>query len=207
MGNLIFFETTDSVIEILWDIALAVFVIRLALVYAALTYGSALAGLLLLPGLLPHPPPPPPAAAAAAAAAETTLLPPLLLLASSALWARYAIVRHEVPRVLSLRLAVGVTAAVCVLATEALAGLVLYETGWTGVAGWARMGWGTWMGVTGAFALMPAVLMGFESGGISEGAPEDGHGHEKRRAADVKVSGLLVDVVFGVGALTCVRIT
>ena len=40
MVNFVVFETTDSVIEVLWDIALAFFIVRLAFLYVVLTFVS-----------------------------------------------------------------------------------------------------------------------------------------------------------------------
>lgn len=133
MANIIFLESPESVIDLLWDIALACFAVRLALIYAALSLAAAAALSVLLPLLLlpflpaapllrswpspstsstspfSHPPPPP------------LPLPLLALLSSSALAARCTVARYEIPRSVPFRLAVGGVAA----AVVALAGAVL----------------------------------------------------------------------------------
>lgn len=174
MANFILFETTDSVIEVLWDIALAFFVVRTALLYAALTFGSTLAIALLFAPQLPQ----------LFLPSSTTTTPGLLLLTSSALWARYIISRFEIPRVLGLRLAVGVVATLVVVLVEAVVGLVLYEAD---AGGWAREvvrmveGAGSWkggVGVLAGFAVMPAAQMVVER--VREG---------ERKGARLEVGG------------------
>src|SRR5690348_9382399 len=136
MAKWILFETTDSVIEILWDVALAFFVVRLALLYASLVFGSVFSLILILRYLLPtlastfatHPPPPPPLAASSGLVlTEHAQWLPLLTLAASAVWAKVVMARCEVPRVLGFRLAVGATAAAMVGVVEGVVGLVEYE--------------------------------------------------------------------------------
>ncbi|SPQ18304.1 52ab3c9d-e1a4-4654-93de-6a98cd9fe607 [Thermothielavioides terrestris] len=114
----------DSVIEILWDVALAFFVVRLALLYAALVFGSALVLSALLHRLLA-----PGATTTTPSPSATPALPlplplPALVLTLSAIYARLLVVRCEVPRAAWFRLAIGGVAAAVVVLAEALAGLV-----------------------------------------------------------------------------------
>ncbi|EQB53459.1 hypothetical protein CGLO_06813 [Colletotrichum gloeosporioides Cg-14] len=154
------FETTDSVIEILWDVALAFFVVRIAWTYFLLTFStSALLSWvickypeLLLPASKQH---------LTTSEAELMLIP--LQAIVGVVWARYVVVAYEIPRVAWFRLAIGGLAAFLLFAAEALLGLVLYEEGY---GDWIRETDGTaWLasaGLLGAFALMPTALMGFE---------------------------------------------
>ncbi|KAL2260722.1 hypothetical protein VTK26DRAFT_5204 [Humicola hyalothermophila] len=181
MSSWILFETTDSVIELLWDVALAFFVVRAALLYAALTFATTALAVAVL--LVPHPSPPPPFSFLASWSDRVSPPAPaaLLLLASSALWARYVVRRLEIPRVLTFRLAVGAVAALVIVLVEAIVGMVLYEAG-AGAEGRAREavrvvegGAGSWKGEAGvlaAFAGMPALLMGLE--GVAERKREGG---------------------------------
>ncbi|KXX76703.1 hypothetical protein MMYC01_202622 [Madurella mycetomatis] len=158
---MILFETTESVIEVLWDIAIAFFVVRLAAIYAALTAGAALLALLLLRHvpdlpLLPHLLPP---GAGGWDGAPITLL----FLASSALCSRFLIARYQIPRSGPFRLAVGVAAAVFGMVGQAVTRFVLYEAGWELDEG-VMLSWEPWMGVMGAFAVMPVMWMGIEKG-------------------------------------------
>lgn len=144
------FETTDSIIEILWDLALAVFVLRLGLVYFLLNALST-AALVLLPhyNMLPTPQLP-----------QTTA--PLSLALFSALWTRLLVVRYEVPRVALFRLGIGAVAAGL--------GLVGVGVGWE-VVGWKGMGmgWGEVVGLAGWVGAMPVAQMVGE--GVGEKMP------------------------------------
>lgn len=190
MAKWILFETTDSVIEILWDVALAFFVVRLALLYASLVFGSVFSLILLVRYFLPsltstfaaHPPPPPLAASSGLVLTEHAQWLPLLTLAASAVWAKVVMARCEVPRVLGFRLAVGATAAAMVGVVEGVVGLVEYEVlGGAGMAG-AMGGWATGVGVMALFALMPVLVMGAEKrreGGEAALGLGMGRGREK----------------------------
>lgn len=154
MTNLILFETTESVIELLWDIALAFFIVRLAFIYFILTFLSGIA-ITYLPLAAP-------------------LLAPLLLL-SSALTASFTVSQWEVPAVAGFRLAIGGVAGVFM---AVVVGVGMWEAG-LGASG--EMGWGMMMGLLGGFVVMPGLLMGFER---REGRGETWHGHEEKRIGD-----------------------
>ncbi|EFX03436.1 hypothetical protein CMQ_364 [Grosmannia clavigera kw1407] len=137
MPNPVVFESTESVIEILWDIALAVFVIRLAFIYVALTavvvvlFGWATSGLLPLSVHLPDALAKAIAACSpsvSAASAERTLTIVALVLpavAIPALCARLVNGYYRIPRVASYRLAIGLMSLVYVVLGSLLASLVL----------------------------------------------------------------------------------
>lgn len=144
------FETTDSIIEILWDLALAVFVLRLGLVYFLLNALSTAALFLLSPSSTPTPLLP-----------EKPTATLLLLALAAALWTRLLVVRYEVPRVALFRLGIGAVAAGLGLVGV---GVVREVVGWKGV-----MGWGEVVGLAGWVAAMPVVQMVGE--GVGEGVP------------------------------------
>ncbi|KAL2132527.1 hypothetical protein VTI74DRAFT_3717 [Chaetomium olivicolor] len=149
------FETPDSVIDLLWDVALAFFVVRLALIYSLLTFACTSSLLFLLHRL--------PAPLSTAASDHHTHHLPLITLSSAALCAYVCIKHYEVPRVPAFRLAVGVAAAVLAMLAEGVVGLVWYEVlGGKGMGEMLMGGWMTWMGVMGLFAAMPVLLLGFE---------------------------------------------
>lgn len=157
------FETTDSIIEILWDLALAVFVLRLGLVYLLLNALSTTTLLLLSHhDILPTPQLP----------QSTTLL---YLALASALWTRLLVVRYEVPRVALFRLGIGAVAA----------GLGL---GVVGVVGWKGMGWGEVVGLAGWVGAMPVVQMVGE--GVGEKVPRM-RGMEEKGEGEKGVEGMV----------------
>ncbi len=109
---MILFETTSSVIEVLWDIALAFFVIRLAAIYALLNFLSLTILHYCAPYLsecLAFATTNIPTASKMAAAKSPLLM--FLTLASTAICARYLIAHYEIPRVGGFRAAIGVVAA------------------------------------------------------------------------------------------------
>ncbi|KAK1834759.1 hypothetical protein QBC39DRAFT_395816 [Podospora conica] len=148
------FETTDSIIEILWDLALAFFVLRLGLIYFTL---NALSTAVLL--LLQHSSILPPSSSPSS---PTTTLP--LLALAAALWTRLLVVRYEVPRVGLFRLGIGAV-AVGLAGIVGLAGeLVVWEVGCEGGVG---MGCAEVLGLAVWVGLMPVVQM------VGEGRREE----------------------------------
>ncbi|KAE9373302.1 hypothetical protein N431DRAFT_438603 [Stipitochalara longipes BDJ] len=168
---MILFETSTSVFELLWDIALALFIIRLSFFYFALSFAT---GLLItyfrIARLQPlnHLTQP---------QSELVTLPLFLLF--NTLWARFIVVNYEVPRVGGFRLAIGGLALAFMLMAELTGGVYMYEKGWTE---WI---WETDLvaGSLGAsvlllFGLMPFLLMGLE--GVTDERGETYHGHENK---------------------------
>ena len=175
------FETTESVIEVLWDIALAVFILRLALIYAffaftlsaLLTYlsyasfsrssfGSA------LDAYLPQ---------ALATRSELAVLVLHLLLV--VLCARSLVTYYEIPRVVGFRLAIGVVGALTVAGADLLAAGILYEAGEAGLMAHWRVDASA---VLLALALLPSLLM------LCEGHPSEfhdaTHGHGRKEVSE-----------------------
>jgi len=174
--NFVLFETTESVIEVLWDIALAFFIVRLAFIYFALTFASSAAIVYVAynyPSLFPS------THHLVTPQSEVVLAPFLLL--SSVLWAYVVVTRYEIPRVTGFRLATGGVALLLMLLADSLIGFGLWEKGY---GNWMaeRFGWGT-AGLLAAFALMPTVLMAFEAKGKREEG-KTSHGHEKKKITD-----------------------
>ncbi|KAK1768366.1 hypothetical protein QBC33DRAFT_513979 [Phialemonium atrogriseum] len=161
MAGFVLFETTDSVIDILWNIALASFIIRLALIYTLLTLASGLALSRL--------------AALALANQTHTSAPPLpvraAMLVAATACARLLVARYEVPRAAGLRLAAGAAALALMAVTRLVARLALYEVG--GGEDWfARGGTGPALasgGMLVGYALMPVLVMVFERRGEGGG--------------------------------------
>jgi len=116
---MIIFETTESVIEILWDVALAFFASRIALIYFALSFTSAaLLGysfpllLDLLNNNLPLTP------------QLSMIITSLLMLAIPPIHSRIIIQRYEIPRVATFRLAIGAVALVLMVLAGGLVGYI-----------------------------------------------------------------------------------
>ncbi|KAK3393621.1 hypothetical protein B0H63DRAFT_458645 [Podospora didyma] len=194
MAGFVLFETTESVIELLWDVALAFFIVRLGFIYFALNFAS---GLLLstLAYYFPEQLTP------LLAYAHLTMIPTTMTALSefvlvgfvlagfATLWARFLVVHYEIPRVAGFRLAIGATALVLASFAESIAALVLVEQG-KGAWLWSKIidlkTDAAFGGLLAVFTLMPWLQMGFEQG-RSEGEvfrPEAAHGHEKKTLVD-----------------------
>ncbi|KAK3382904.1 hypothetical protein B0T24DRAFT_602949 [Lasiosphaeria ovina] len=176
-GGLVLFETTESVIEVLWDIALAFFIVRIGFIYFAANFatGVALAWL----------------ASSSTTTTTTTYLtqltstlPVWLLLATASVtaWTRLLVVRYEIPRALGFRLAIGMAGLLFMAGADALVALVLYGQG-TLAATLADARADAAAGLALAlFALMPLVQMPFER---AEGEElSHGHGHGRKSVVD-----------------------
>ncbi|KAK4251809.1 hypothetical protein C7999DRAFT_27488 [Corynascus novoguineensis] len=174
-------ETTDSIVEVLWDVALAVFAVRLGLLYCALTFLILLSSSIFLSAFTgpssvtpPHDQP---------QERQQEYLTSLFMLASSAAAARFVIRRCDVPRAPAFRLAIGVVAAIVAVLVRGVAELAVDEVcpkgeegwKWTAMVGtflWECLatvgggkggGWGLMrVGVLGGFALMPVAMIGWE---------------------------------------------
>jgi len=179
MLNFILFETTESIVEILWDIALAFFIVRLAFIYFLLTFisGAAIIYLAynypqLIPSISTH--------KLVTSQSEVVLAPFLLL--SSVLWAYVVVTRYEIPRAAGFRLATGGVALLFMLIAEAAVGLGLWEEGYGNWMG-ERVGLG-FCALLAAFALMPTVLMPLEAKSGNKREQQTWHGHEEKRIVD-----------------------
>ena len=177
MLNFVLFETSESVIEILWDVALAFFIVRLAFIYFLLNFATG-AGLTYVaynyPSLLPK------THSLVTPQSEVVLAPFLLL--SSVFWAHFVVSRYEVPRITGFRLATGGAALVFMLLAEGVVGLGLWEGGygrWMSEKIGMRFGLG-FGALLAAFALMPTFLMAFEPRPARAGEGKTSHGHEEK---------------------------
>jgi len=168
---MILFETSSSVFELMWDIALALFIARLAFYYFGLLFlTGAVITYFRVTRLIPvnHLTQP---------QSEIITLPFFLI--ATVLWARFIVVNFEVPRVAGFRLAIGILGTILMVIAELLVGVVMYEEGWSAwiwetdpVAGGASAA------VLLLFGLMPSILM------LVEKKPAEVdytyHGHEKK---------------------------
>jgi hypothetical protein len=152
------FETTESVIDILWDVALAFFIARLACIYFFLNFISALALSALVFSAQT------PVTHLVTWQNPEVLLP--FLLGSAALWARVLIVRYDVPRSAPFRLGIGAVALGLMVFVEGLVAWVGYEEGWW-AGGEGRRIWSVAGGWLAWYAFVPFVMMFFE--GTEEG--------------------------------------
>ncbi|KAK1532633.1 uncharacterized protein CCOS01_04616 [Colletotrichum costaricense] len=171
------FKTTDSVIEILWDVALAFFIVRIALSYFFFTFTATTLlswivytyrQYLRLPLVSDQ----------QQRYLTTSQSDPfvsavmLLQIVVGLVVARYVVAVYDVPRVAWFRLAIGGLAAAFLAGAEGLLGLIisvyLHKGGedgrdlwvWESGNGWALVA--TTFGGLVAFAAMPAVLMWLE---------------------------------------------
>lgn len=169
---MILLETPTSIFEVIWDVVLALFIVRIAFVYFLLTLlsGCAIAYfriLTLQPVFLLTQPQP-----------EFVSLPVWLMFI--VLWARYITQDYEVPRVAGFRLVIGFVALIFMVISELIGGFILYEWGYIP---WI---WETDVKVVGAgavvlllFALMPFLFMSIERRPVEP--IETSHGHEKKQ--------------------------
>lgn len=170
---MILFETTASVFELLWDIALAVFIIRLAFYYFALSFSfGILLAMIRLFYMMP-------VYQLTQPEAELIAMPVFLL--TIVLCARFLIVRYEIPRIGGFRLAIGYLALVFMLIGELIGGVVMYEEGWREWY-WETdsIAFGTFCVVMLFFATMPWILMIVETDEMGETS----HGHERKSLTD-----------------------
>lgn len=171
------FETTDSIIEVLWDIALAFFVIRISFYYFLLTFlTSLLLSYLAYAELLPI------SSHFLASDLDNRLLVlTVLLTLTSAIWAHLVLRHYEVPRVTHFRLAICSMALSFMVSAEMVVAFVLYEEGygawvWEEMKSAAGVAWGGWMVM---YAAMPVVLMVAERSMGKKGRVTLGHGFHK----------------------------
>jgi hypothetical protein len=160
MANLLLFETTESIIEVLWDIALAFFIVRLAFIYFLLTLVSG-AAITFLP--LP----------------SSLLTPSLLLL--SAISASFLVSHYEIPPVTGFRLAIGCIAGLFMTLAEGVLGLGM---GKAALGLGEDTGYGTMMTCLAVFSSMPNLLMLLEKREAGEQKRETWHGHEEKSVVD-----------------------
>ncbi|KAL2070654.1 hypothetical protein VTL71DRAFT_13680 [Oculimacula yallundae] len=178
---MILFETTTSIVEILWDIALFIFITRLGFYYFALSYLSSLATqatYIYLSSLHPL-------SYLAQPQAEPIIILTIQLLLST-LIAKWLIIWHEIPRVQGFRLAIGGVAGVFFILTELLSALVKWECGlrvWI----WEMdlRGQNLRMSALVVFVLIPWLLTVFERRGRKEEEEEVeiAYGNEKKDVA------------------------
>jgi hypothetical protein len=146
------FESTSSVFEIMWDIALFFFIVRLAFYYFALTFSfDVLLAAIRLVYLMP-------VYQLTQPEAELILMPLLLLFII--LCGQFLISRYEIPRCGGFRLAIGSLAAVFMMFGDLIAGIVMYKEGWRE---WYRERYPVVFSIFCItmvfFALMPYILM------------------------------------------------
>ncbi len=172
---MILFETSTSVFELLWDIALALFVIRLSFIYFSLAFATGCFITYLRMTTLSH--------VHHLTQPQSELMTLAFFVPFICLWARWITVYYEIPKVAGFRLAIGGLAMVFMVAAELVGGLVMYQTGWREwvwetdpVAG------GAGIAVLLLFGLMPWLMMAVEKGG-NEGNAYHGHGEKDISAA------------------------
>ncbi|CZR54087.1 uncharacterized protein PAC_03970 [Phialocephala subalpina] len=174
---MILFETSTSVFELLWDIALALFILRISFVYFILSFTSGcLIAYFRFSTLQPinHLTQP---------QSELYTLPLWLLMFT--LWARWVVVAYEVPRVRGFRVAIGLVALGFMLIAELAGGVFLYERGLTEWIWETDPTAATAGGITLLlFGLMPALLMCVEKETDEMGEVRTSHGHEGKSVKD-----------------------
>ncbi|KAK3956311.1 hypothetical protein QBC32DRAFT_251158 [Pseudoneurospora amorphoporcata] len=167
-GSWLLFETTDSIIEVLWDIALAFFVIRISFYYFLLTFLSSLIlSYLAYAELLPITTPAHFLSFSPASEPVNNhilLTWTILLTITSAIWAHLVLRHYEVPRVAQFRLAICSMALAFMVSAEMVVAFALYEEGyggwvWEEMKSVAGVAWGGWMVM---YSAMPVLLMGLE---------------------------------------------
>jgi hypothetical protein len=168
MSSWTLLETTDSVIEVLWDVVLAFFVVRTAFVYFLVSFTSSIV-LSYLTSMIPLP------------FSYFNLLPQSLVLITVYLvplvaGTKLMIAYYEIPRIVGFRLAIGGVALLFMLMADVLVALVLYEEGlgpWIFKTVWETRLASVMLPIV--FAMMPTLLLvaemwpGVESQSASSG--------------------------------------
>ena len=166
---MILFETDASVFELLWDLALAFFIVRIAFSYFILTYLSSLFSSFIISNrVMPY-------NHLTAPARELIAFPIYVL--TAALWARTVIVYYEIPRVPGFRIAIGSIAGFFMVIAELVGGFVLWEGGYKEWI-WETNLLGAGLGILSliVFEGMPCVLMLLERSEVNETT----HGHGEK---------------------------
>jgi glucose uptake protein GlcU len=168
---MILFETSTSVFELLWDIALALFIIRLAFFYFILSFATGCFIAFFRVSQLQH------IQLLTQPQSELVTLPIWLIFFT--LWARFIVINYEVPRVGGFRLAIGAVALVFMLIAELLGGIFMYEQGYSDWV-WETDPLAASLGAVTLllFGLMPTLLMVFEA--ETDELGETSHGHENK---------------------------
>ncbi|KAG4026267.1 hypothetical protein MFRU_043g00700 [Monilinia fructicola] len=170
---MILFETNTSVFELMWDLALAFFIVRIAFIYFILTYLSSLfLSFIRLNQIIPY-------NHLTAPARELIAFPIYIL--TVALWARTVIVYYEIPRVAGFRIAVGLVAGSFMVIAELVGGFILWEEGYKEWI-WETDVLGAGLGMLSLLLLnaMPLILMVLEK---IEREPTHEHGQKSIKSA------------------------
>jgi len=176
---MILYESTSSVFELLWDLALTLFIFHISfLYYISVFVTSCLINYLRFSTLLPllnslripdH---------------EADLVEITAIVLASTLWARWIIVSFQIPRTVAFRLVIGGAALGMMVGSDLVLAFVAYERSWDA---WRFDGpmrvLGTVVALMALFALMPMLLMLFETR-ESGWEGEKVHSHEGKPIVD-----------------------
>jgi uncharacterized membrane protein len=150
--TLVLLEEIMSLVEVLWDIAMAVIIVRLAFLYCLFTFlTGCIFGFIRLGYVVPvyH---------VRASTAELFEMPIMVLV--TVFWAWFTIRKFEIPKVAWMRLAVGLVGLLFMLVTEFVGRVILYEEGWTkGILEEDLIASEAFGGTLLVFGLMPWLLM------------------------------------------------
>ncbi len=171
--KMILFKTSASVFELIWDIALALFIIRISFVYMTVTFLTSW----VLNYLRAFP-------VTSFQLLDSLFFP--LNIFSVVLISWLLVQLYEIPRVLGFRLAIGILALFLIVLADSLAALVIYEEG-RGSWAWRTGQVDILQGLVelAVLALMPAVWMFDERMTNEMGDPvTKAHGHDRKKIVD-----------------------
>lgn len=173
--TLLFLEEIMSVVEVLWDIAIAVLIVRLAFLYYLFTFlTGCIFGVIRLGYLVP-------VYQVRASTAALFEMPIMILVV--AFWASYILQKFEVPKIAWMRLAVGLIGLLFMLATEFVGRVIMYEEGWRkGILEEDLVVNEAFGGTLFVFGLMPWLLMAGDGKSQSEMQPIPPKSVEKKRS-------------------------
>lgn len=162
--TLVLLEEIMSVVEVLWDIAMAVLIVRLAFLYYIFTFlTGCIFGFIRLGYVVPvyH---------VRASTVEVFEMPIMVLM--TVFWAWFTIRKFEIPKVAWIRLAVGLVGLLFMLVTEFVGRVILYKGGWTkGILEEDLIASEAFGGALLVFGLMPWLLMaGSKEGAVGSGS-------------------------------------
>ena len=146
------FETSMLIFELLWDIAFAVLILRLAFFYYAATFLTAFILGIVRIGIFVR------SYHYGAPVAELIEMPFMII--AIAFWAMFMMIRFDIPQVAWIRLAIGLLGMAFMLATELVGRIIIYGNPWpTSMSKMEILAKGAFAACLITFGLMPWLLM------------------------------------------------
>jgi hypothetical protein len=152
LSKMIIFETSMSAFELLWDISIAILILRLAFFYYALTYLTGFILGIVRVGIFVR------SYHYGAPIAELIEMPFMLL--GITFWAMFVVIKFDIPKVAWIRLAIGLLGLAFLLATELIGRIIVYGDAWpASMSKTEILAKGAFAALVIMFGLMPWLVM------------------------------------------------